>query len=93
VVPFGAQGAFCPSCNGAAPDPGRASAVSYPPDEPMEPWLRGSTSSSLPAFERNCVRTVGVITSGLVAVGALMATAVALKSIPDIRHYRRIRNM
>ena len=47
----------------------------------------------LPALERNVVRTVGVISSGLVAVGVLVATAVALKSIPDIRHYRRIRNM
>jgi len=45
------------------------------------------------ALERNVVRTVGVITSGLVAVGVLMATAVALKSIPDFRQYRRIRDM
>ena len=39
------------------------------------------------------MRTIGVISSGLVAVGVLAAMAVALKSIPDIRHYRRIRKM
>lgn len=46
-----------------------------------------------PAFERNIVRTVGLISSGLVALSVLAVTAVALRSIPDIKHYRRIRNM
>jgi hypothetical protein len=36
---------------------------------------------------------VGIMASAMVVVGALAATAVALKSIPDIGHYRRIRNM
>jgi hypothetical protein len=39
------------------------------------------------------MRTVGVIASSLAAVAALVATAVAVRSIPDVRHYRRLRNM
>ena len=39
------------------------------------------------------MRTIGFITLGSAAVAALAVGVVALKSIPDIRHYRRIRNM
>ena len=39
------------------------------------------------------MRTIGVISSGLAVVGAFVAAAVVVKSIPDIRHYRRLRNM
>ena len=39
------------------------------------------------------MQIVGIVASAAVVVGVLAATAVALKSIPDIRHYRRIRNM
>ena len=36
---------------------------------------------------------IGIITLGSAAVAAVGATFVAVKAIPDIRHYRRIRNM
>jgi hypothetical protein len=39
------------------------------------------------------MQTVGIMASAVVVVGVLAAAAVAVKSIPDIRHYRRIRNM
>lgn len=39
------------------------------------------------------MQIIGVLATGVVVAGALLATAVALKSIPDIKHYRRIRNM
>ena len=39
------------------------------------------------------MQTVGILATGVFAVGVLAATAVAVRSIPDIRHYRRIRNM
>ena len=39
------------------------------------------------------MQIIGVLATGAVVAGALLATAVALKSIPDIKHYRRIRNM
>lgn len=39
------------------------------------------------------MQTIGIMTSAVVVAGLLAATAFAVKSIPDIRHYRRIRNM
>jgi hypothetical protein len=39
------------------------------------------------------MQTVGILATGIVVVGVLAATAFAVRSIPDIRHYRRIRNM
>jgi hypothetical protein len=39
------------------------------------------------------MQIIGVLATGVVVAGALLATAVALKSIPDIKHYRRIRSM
>ena len=39
------------------------------------------------------MQIIGVLATGVVVGGVLLATAVALKSIPDIKHYRRIRNM
>lgn len=39
------------------------------------------------------MRIIGVIALSSAAVAALGAALVAIKSIPDIRHYRRIRNM
>lgn len=39
------------------------------------------------------MQIIGVLATGVVVAGALLGTAVALKSIPDIKHYRRIRNM
>lgn len=39
------------------------------------------------------MQTVGIMASAMFVVGAFVATAVALKSIPDIRRYRRIRDM
>ena len=43
--------------------------------------------------ERNPMQIIGVVASAVVVAGVLLGTAVALKSIPDIQHYRRIRNM
>jgi hypothetical protein len=39
------------------------------------------------------MRTIGVVASSLFAVAALVAAALAVKSVPDVRHYRRLRNM
>jgi len=39
------------------------------------------------------MQTVGLVASALVVVGALAATVVVVKSLPDIAHYRRLRNM
>ena len=39
------------------------------------------------------MQIIGIAASALLAAGVLLATAVAYKSIPDIKHYRRIRNM
>jgi len=39
------------------------------------------------------MRIIGLITLGSATVAALGVALVAIKSIPDIRHYRRIRNM
>ncbi len=39
------------------------------------------------------METVGILASGLLLTGVLVATVVTFKAIPDIRHYRRIRNM
>ncbi len=36
---------------------------------------------------------VGLLASAVVAACVLLATVVALRSIPDIKHYRRIRSM
>lgn len=43
--------------------------------------------------EGNFMQTIGIVASGVAVAGVLFAAAVALKSIPDIRHYRRIRKM
>ena len=37
------------------------------------------------------MQIIGVLATGVVVAGVLLATAVALKSIPDIKHYRRIK--
>ncbi len=39
------------------------------------------------------MKIIGIVASAVVAVGVLLGTAVAFKSIPDIQHYRRIRKM
>ncbi|MFI9106508.1 MULTISPECIES: DUF6893 family small protein [Streptomyces] len=39
------------------------------------------------------MRTLGVITTGVAAAVALVAVAVGVKSIPDIRRYLRMRSM
>ena len=39
------------------------------------------------------METIGIITLGTVAVAVVGATLIAVRSLPDIRHYRRIRNM
>lgn len=39
------------------------------------------------------MQTIGIMASAVVVVSLLAAMGVAVKSIPDIRHYRRIRNM
>ena len=39
------------------------------------------------------MQTVGIMASAMFVLGVFAATAVALKSIPDIMRYRRIRNM
>ena len=39
------------------------------------------------------MRIIGVIASSLVVVAALVAGALAVKSVPDLRHYRRLRDM
>ncbi len=36
---------------------------------------------------------VGILASAVAAVFALLTMVVAFKSIPDVRHYRRIRSM
>jgi hypothetical protein len=39
------------------------------------------------------MRTIGFIAVAFTAVGALAVAAFGVKSIPDIRHYRRIQKM
>jgi hypothetical protein len=39
------------------------------------------------------MQTIGIVASAVVVLSALMAATVAFKSIPDLKHYRRIRNM
>ncbi len=39
------------------------------------------------------MQTVGVLASALVVAGAVAAAVVVVKSLPDIAHYRRLRNM
>lgn len=39
------------------------------------------------------METVGILASGVLVTGVLVATVVMFRAIPDIRHYRRIRNM
>ncbi|WP_374117127.1 MULTISPECIES: DUF6893 family small protein [unclassified Streptomyces] len=39
------------------------------------------------------MRTLGMITTGVAAAVALVAVAVGVKSIPDIRRYLRMRSM
>ena len=39
------------------------------------------------------MRIVGVIASSLVVVAAVVAAAFAVKSVPDLKHYRRLRDM
>jgi len=38
------------------------------------------------------MQIIGVVVAAVVVAGVLLATAVAFKSIPEIKHYRRIRN-
>ena len=38
-------------------------------------------------------QTAGLAASALVGAGALAATVVVVKSLPDIAHYRRLRNV
>lgn len=39
------------------------------------------------------MRTVGVIASSVFVAGVLVATAVAVRCVPDVRHYLRLRKM
>lgn len=39
------------------------------------------------------METVGILASGAMIVGVVVATVVTVRAIPDIRHYRRLRNM
>jgi len=39
------------------------------------------------------VRTLGIITTGVAGVVALLGVAIGVRSIPDIRRYLRIRSM
>lgn len=39
------------------------------------------------------MQTMGILASVVCVAGVVLASAVAFKSIPDIKHYRRIRNM
>jgi hypothetical protein len=39
------------------------------------------------------MRTIRVIASSVGVLFALVATFVAVKSVPDVQHYRRLRNM
>ncbi|MFB8035626.1 hypothetical protein ACFC5Z_22295 [Streptomyces sp. NPDC056004] len=39
------------------------------------------------------MKTLGIITAGAAAAVALVAVAVGIQSIPDIRRYLRIRSM
>ena len=39
------------------------------------------------------MRTIGFITVGTAIVAGLALAGVALKTVPDIRHYQRIRKM
>ena len=66
--------------HGAAPDLGRADAEL-------------PSIGSLTEERGTGMRTVGVIASSLVIAGALVATAVAVRSVPDVRHYLRLRKM
>ena len=39
------------------------------------------------------MRTLGIITTGVAGVVALLGVAIGVRSIPDIRRYLRIRSM
>jgi len=39
------------------------------------------------------MRSVGIIAVGSALMAAAVATAVLVRSVPDIRHYRRLRKM
>ena len=39
------------------------------------------------------METVGILASGVMIVGVLVAAVVTFRAIPDIRQYRRLRNM
>ncbi|MFF8618681.1 DUF6893 family small protein [Streptomyces sp. NPDC015350] len=39
------------------------------------------------------MKTLGIITTGAAAAVALVAVAVGIRSIPDVRRYLRIRSM
>lgn len=39
------------------------------------------------------METVGILASGAMIVGVVVAAVVTFRAIPDIRHYRRLRNM
>lgn len=39
------------------------------------------------------MRTVGILTTGVVGVAALFAVAVGVRSVPDVRRYLRMRAM
>jgi hypothetical protein len=39
------------------------------------------------------MHTIGMLVRGVVVAGAVVAAAVVVKSLPDLAHYRRIRDM
>ncbi len=39
------------------------------------------------------MRTLGVITTGVIVASALLGAAVGLRSIPDLKRYLRMRSM
>lgn len=56
-------------------------------------WRRAIQFGVSAERKGNTMHIVGLLASIVVAACGLLATVVAFKSIPDIKHYRRIRSM
>ena len=56
-------------------------------------WRRGIHIGVFAEREGNTMHIVGILASAVTAVFVLLTMVVAVKSIPDVRHYRRIRSM
>lgn len=56
-------------------------------------WARHPAVGGFADQKGNTMHIVGVIATAVVVVGALAAAALAVKSVPELQHYLRLRNM